>query len=74
MNKIFTEDCPATKELITDPGVPIAPAGAVMTAAATIPAAASDEAKQKGDAFAAEISFPLRLSSRRSLMDTRLLQ
>ena len=56
MSTIFHEDCPATKELITDPGVPIAPAGAVITAAATIPAAVSDEAKHKGDAFAAEIT------------------
>ncbi len=56
MRTVFSEDCPATKELITDPGVPIAPAGAVVTAAATIPAAVSDEAKRKGEAFAAEIT------------------
>ncbi len=56
MNNIFQEDYSTTKELLTDPGVPIAPAGAVVTAAATIPAAVSDEAKLKGDAFAAEIT------------------
>lgn len=56
MNNIFQEDYSTTKELLTDPGVPIAPAGAVVTAAATISAAVSDEAKLKGDAFAAEIT------------------
>ena len=55
-NNVFTNDIVTDKELIIDPCVPIAPAGAVITAAATISAAVSDEAKQKGEAFAAEIT------------------
>ena len=55
-NNVFTNDIATDKELILDPCVPIAPAGAVITAAATISAVVSDEARQKGDAFAAEIT------------------
>lgn len=55
-NNVFTNDITTDKQLLIDPCVPIAPAGAVVTAAATISSVVSDEAKQKGEAFAAEIT------------------